>query len=464
MKRNEKHVAAARGGDAGAPLWRDILHLIEGGMSRQSLSLWIRPLRPLLVSSDTIVLEAPNTMHERIVEERYLDVLGRCARALTGTPFRICLVSAPAEPAAAAPAAARRAAAPPATVLNPDYTFESFVVGRCNRAAHAAALAAADRPGRRHNPLFITGGVGLGKTHLIQAIGARGEGRRPFIYVTSDQLMDDLMLAIENRTIARARRRLSSAGTLLVDDVHFLSGRNQVQEEFYAIFNALHERRGQIVLSSDRPPAEIPRLQQRLVSRFGGGAVIALNPPTLSTRLRILERKGARLGLALPRETLMLLASRIRTNIRRMEGALNRIAACAALSGGIPGTAEIERLLEDELLDDEGHAVTVGRIQARVAEHFGLRLSAILGKGRAGSVAHPRQLAMYLCRKLTGMAYADIGASFSGRDHSTVMHACGSVERLLRSSTDARQTANELAASVREVAPARRPRGASVAE
>lgn len=434
-------------------LWTDLLQLLEGNLGREAMSLWIAPLRPLPAPPGTLLLEVPNGLHERIVRDRYLSVIVRCARALTGATMEVGFVRSRGglEPAPAPPAPQGARGRTPVSVLNPAYTFQEFVVGSCNRAAHRAALSAADKPGAAHNPLFISGGVGLGKTHLLQAIGARVSLRPEctFAYAPSDLLMDELTEAVRNRSIARVRKRLSSFTLLLVDDVHSLAGKNQVQEEFFALFMAVREKGGQVVLSSDRPPREIPRLHRRLLSRFESGSVIELKQPALATRLLILERKARRAGMLLPRSVLMLLASEIRTNVRRMEGALNRIAARASFGDGVPEREAVDALLRNDFFGGDAQCVTTRGIQQRVAAHFQVRLGTLLGPSRSRLVVFPRQVAMYLCRRLVNSPYADIGAAFAGRDHTTVMHACAAIEELLRRNADAREMVDGLVTSIR---------------
>jgi len=433
------------------------LQLLEGSLSRDAIRLWLSPLTPLLISDDKLVLEVPNCIHERIVRQRYLDAMRRAAHALSGKTLLIDFVlvsggqTAPEPQPTRLPSMARQRKPSYLATLNPNYTFQNFVIGSCNRGPCSAALSAARKPGKKHNPLFITGGVGLGKTHLLQAIGAQtlAEGTHSFICIPSDRLMDVLMEAFKNREIASVRSRLSSVHILLIDDIHSLSGKNQIQEEFFTIFTALCQKRGQIVITSDRPPREIPRLHQRLVSRFEAGSVMQLTPPTLKTRILIIERKARLLGLALPPRIIMLLASRIRTNIRRMEGALNRIAAHATLSGSIPDEEGVEQLLQDGLFDGEEHSVTIRAIQQKVADHFQIKIGTLLGHERRGQIVFPRQIAMYLCRKLISSPYADIGAAFSGRDHTTAIHSHRTIEELLPSNTEARETVDALITAIR---------------
>lgn len=439
------------------PFWRDLLQLLEGSLSREAIGLWLNPLTPVLVSDDKLILEAPNCIHERIVRQRYLDAMRRAAHALSGKALLIDFVLVSGDqgghkpPLDRFPSIAHPQKPSCIATLNPNYTFQNFVIGSCNRAPYSAALAAARKPGRKHNPLFITGGVGLGKTHLVQAIGAHtlAEEKRSLIYIPSDRLMDILMEAFKNREIGSVRRRLSSVDILLIDDIHSLSGKNQIQEEFFSIFNELYQKKSQVVLTSDRPPRDIPRLHQRLVSRFEAGLIVRLSPPALKTRMLIIERKARLLGLTLPRGVVMLLASRIRTNIRRIEGALNRIAAHATIWGNVPDEEGVERLLQNGLFDGDEQSITIRAIQQKVADHFQIGIGVLLGHARSGRIVFPRQIAMYLCRKLISSPYADIAAAFSGRDHTTAIHSCRTIEGLLQSNTEARETVDSLITAIR---------------
>jgi len=438
------------------PFWRDLLQVLEGSLSRDAIRLWLAPLTPVLISDDKLILETPNCIHERIVRQRYLDTMRCAAHALRGKELLIdfVLVSGGQEKPEPQPNRFRSAARPrkpsPLVTLNPSYTFQNFIVGSCNRTPYSAALAAARTPGKKHNPLFITGGVGLGKTHLVQAIGAEtiAEKKRSLIYIPSDRLMDILMEAFKNREIGSVRRKLSSVDILLIDDIHSLSGKNQIQEEFFFIFNTLYQKKSQVVLTSDRPPREIPRLHQRLATRFEAGLIVQLAPPALRTRTRIIEQKAGLLGLTLPRSIVMLLASRIRTNIRRIEGALNKIAAHATIWGNVPDEEGVEQLLQDGLFDGNDQSVTIRVIQQKVADHFQIKIGTLLGHGRSERIVFPRQIAMYLCRKLISSPYADIAAAFSGRDHTTAIHSYRTIEGLLQSNTEARETVDSLITAI----------------
>ena len=433
------------------------MQLLEGSLSRDAIRLWLDPLTPVLISDGKLILEAPNCIHERIVRQRYLDAMRRAAHALSGKALLIDFVLVSGDGGEEKPGIDRlpsvqRPHKPLClATLNPSYTFQNFVIGSCNRAPHSAALAAARKPGRKHNPLFITGGVGLGKTHLIQAIGAQtlAEEKRSLIYIPSDRLMDVLMEAFKNREIGSVRRKLSSVDIFLIDDIHSLSGKNQIQEEFFTIFNALYQNKSQVVLTSDRPPRDIPHLHQRLVSRFEAGLIVQLTPPALKTRVIIIEQKARLLGLTLPRGIVMLLASRIRTNVRRIEGALNKIAAHATIWGSVPDEEGVERLLQDGLFDGDEQSINIRAIQQKVADHFQINMGILLGHERSDRIVFPRQIAMYLCRKLISSPYADIAAAFSGRDHTTAIHSCRTIEELLQDNTEARETVDSLITAIR---------------
>src|SRR6185369_10618060 len=322
-------------------------------------------------------------------------------------------------------------AAPHESLFNPTNNFESFVVGNNNNFAHAAALAVAQSPGKSYNPLFLYGGVGLGKTHLLHAIWdqvARQSERARVAYVSCEQFTNDYIDGIQNNQLARFRRKYRQTDVLLIDDIQFLAGRERIQEEFFHTFNALHENRKQLVLTCDRPAGEIQNLQQRLVSRFEWGLVTDLQPPDVEMRLAILRKKSQSLGLNVPEEILGFLATRIRSNIRRLEGALIRVASFATLTSQKLNLEIVESLLR-EILNEEGrHSITIELIQKRVAEHFDIRLADMTGRRRPENIAFPRQIAMFLARQLTQCSLNAIGEAFGGRDHGTVMHACTAVK------------------------------------
>jgi chromosomal replication initiator protein len=334
---------------------------------------------------------------------------------------------------------------PGATVpgLNPRNTFESFVVGPNNEIAHAASLAVAQAPARTYNPLFVYGGVGLGKTHLMQAIGQYVWAKKKnmkVIYVSSELFINEFIDAIQHSNLVKFRKRYRQADLLLIDDIQFLGGKERSQEEFFHTFNTLFDGHKQIVLSSDRPASEIANLEHRLVSRFEWGLTAELQPPDIETRLAILRKKAHTMQIKLRDDIFQFLASRIRTNVRRLEGALMRVASFASLSGKELTQEAIEHLLKDILQEEGRHSITIEQIQRRVAEHFDVRVADMTSKRRPASIAFPRQVAMYLARELTKASLNEIGEAFGGRDHGTVLHACKLVKKRMGEQDNIRQT------------------------
>jgi chromosomal replication initiator protein len=331
--------------------------------------------------------------------------------------------------------------------FNPRNTFDTFVVGGNNQFAHGAALAVAQAPGKSYNPLFLYGGVGLGKTHLLHAIGQHVAGHRKALrvaYVSSEKFTNEFIDAIQNNNLMRFRKRYRQTDVLLIDDIQFLSGKERIQEEFFHTFNALHEAHKQIVLTCDRPPNEIQGLEQRLVSRFEWGLSTDLQPPDVETRVAILRKKEKTMGVHLPDDVINFIAEHIRTNIRRLEGALTRVACYVALTNSAITVERTEGLLR-ELLQEEGrHTITIEAIQKRVAEHFDIRIADMTSRRRPENIAFPRQIAMYLARQLTESSLNVIGEAFGGRDHGTVLHACRLVKGRMEVDGQVRQTVSFL--------------------
>lgn len=332
-------------------------------------------------------------------------------------------------------------------IFNPHYTFDAFVVGNHNQLAHTAALAAAQGLGKSYNPLFLYGGVGLGKTHLLQAIGQELLKARPgarVAYVTTERFTNEFIDALQKRTLGPFRQKYRQTDALLMDDLQYLAGKERMQEEFFHTFNALHEGGRQIVLTCDRPAGEIRRLEPRLVSRFEWGLVARLQPPDEETRRAILRQKLDRMGVSLPAEVLEFIAQRVRNNIRRLEGALVRVTSYAALTNTPPTLQLVEGLLRDLLHEDEHHALTIEAIQKRVAECFDIGLFDMTSKRRPEKIAFPRQVAMFLARQITQSSLNTIGQAFGGRDHGTVLHACRSVKDRMEVDPQVRQIVRQL--------------------
>lgn len=331
--------------------------------------------------------------------------------------------------------------------FNPKNTFENFVVGDNNKFPHAAALAVAQAPGKSYNPLFVYGGVGLGKTHLLHAIGqyvVHHKKHAKVAYVSSEKFTNEYIDAIQNNQLVRFRKKYRQTDVLLIDDIQFLAGKERIQEEFFHTFNALHDHHKQIVLTCDRPASEIQNLEHRLVSRFEWGLVTDLQPPDVETRVAILRKKEKSMGVELPTEVLNFLAQRIRANIRRLEGALVRVASFASLTGKKVSIEIVEGLLRDVLNEEGRFTISIEVIQRRVADHFDLRLGDMTSKRRPEHIAFPRQIAMYLSRNLTDSSLNTIGEAFGGRDHGTVLHACRQVKDRMEIDASVRQAVNYL--------------------
>jgi len=445
--------------EAAAQIWSAAQKHLQTLLAPDIYSLWFEPIRASHLENDAITLEVADEFREVWLKENYQSVLEDALAVASGRRIKVCFRVA-AEPAAAPPARlvpsgrpvevrsqSARAAEVREVQFNPKNTFETFVVGSNNNFAYAAALAVAQSPGKAYNPLFLYGGVGLGKTHLLHAIGQHvlsQKAQARVAYVSCEKFTNEFIDALQNNSLMQFRRKYRSTDVLLIDDVHFLSGKERIQEEFFHTFNALHESRKQIVLTCDRPASEIQGLEQRLVSRFEWGLVADLQPPDVEMRLAILRKKAALMGAQVSEEILNFLANHIRSNIRRLEGALIRVVSFASLTGKPVTVANVEMLLR-EILHEEGRsAVTIDRIMKIVADRFDIRVSDMTSRRRPENIAFPRQVAMYLARRLTGMSYSAIGEAFGGRDHGTVLHACRLVKDRMDVDSTVRQQVYQL--------------------
>ncbi len=429
-------------------LWSQACKHLGETLSKDVFDRWIAVIEPQTLKHDTLTLSVANDFYQSWLEENYLSLIRNAILAVCGEELSIQFTvdsskrSAPAAETAAdkRPAEHGRRAATP-TVLNPKYTFESFVVGPSNSFAHAASLAVAESPARAYNPLFIYGGVGLGKTHLMQAIGqyVQSRARMSVCYTSSEAFTNDYIDALQKKALVQFRKKYRSIDVLLIDDIHFLAGKERMQEEFFHTFNALHESHKQIVLTCDRPASEIPGLEQRLVSRFEWGLVTELETPDTETRIAILRKKQEQLHLSLPDDVILYVAEHVRSNIRRLEGALIRVASYASLTGRETTVETLEYLLRDTLDQEQHEALTIETVQRTVAEYYDIRLGDMTSKQRPHSIAFPRQVAMYLCRTLTEQSLPTIGNAF-GRNHATVLHAYRLVSNKLKADPAFRQT------------------------
>ncbi len=431
-------------------LWEKLSAALKPQVSADTFKRWFAAVELIKETPDELTFRVPNNIYQFWIESNHMAALQSAIIAACGEPRTVRFFAAESdeEADAAASRTSELAAANTRSVghglaLNPRNNFESFVVGSNNQIAHAACLAVAQAPARTYNPLFIYGGVGLGKTHLMQAVGqfvwSKKKSSR-VMYLSSELFINEFIDAIQHNTLVKFRKRYRQADLLLIDDIQFLGGKERSQEEFFHTFNTLFDGHKQIVLSSDRPASEIANLEHRLVSRFEWGMTAELQPPDVETRLAILRKKAHTLQIKLNDEIFQFLANRIRTNVRRLEGALMRVASFASLSGKELTQDNIEHLLKDILMEERRQTVTIEQIQRKVAEHFDVRLADMTSKRRPASIAFPRQVAMYLARELTKSSLNEIGDAFGGRDHGTVLHACKLVKKRIKEQDNVRQT------------------------
>jgi chromosomal replication initiator protein len=435
-------------------LWNAAQEHLRSKLRPDAYDMWFAPLQASDVDGNFITLEVANEFCGIWLKDNYLSLLQDALAIAAGrrlqVKFKVNGQLPPPSPtrfAKMAEPAHERAASHGDLIFNPKNTFDTFVVGTNNNFACAAAKAVAEAPGKSYNPLFLYGGVGLGKTHLLHAIGQHVVGNRKsarVAYVSSEKFTNEYIDGIQNNKLAAFRKKYRQTDVLLIDDVQFLAGKERIQEEFFHTFNALHEAHRQIVLTCDRPASEIQGLENRLVSRFEWGLVTDLQPPDVEMRLAILKKKIQLMGVALPDDIVNFLANRIRTNIRRLEGALIRVASYASLTGKKLSIEVVESLLR-EILHEEGRfTVSIEAIQKKVAEHFDIRLADMTSKRRPENIAFPRQIAMYFSRQLTDSSLNAIGEAFGGRDHGTVLHACRLVKNRMEVDANVRQVVHYL--------------------
>nr|HID14208.1 chromosomal replication initiator protein DnaA [Anaerolineae bacterium] len=427
-------------------IWSAALGELQLQTTQATFDTWLRDSRLLKYEDGTFVIAVKNGYAKDWLEHRLLATIKRTLARLTGRTVEVKFVvwseetrqqddvpllnlptSAPASVSASSPAN-----------LNSRYTFDSFVVGPGNRLAHAASMAVAEDPADAYNPLFIYGGVGLGKTHLLHAIGhtCQAQGLR-VLYVSSEEFTNDLIEAIRSHTTDAFREKYRTADVLLVDDIQFIAGKESTQEEFFHTFNTLHGTGKQIVISSDRAPKAMVTLEERLCSRFEWGLIADIQPPDLETRIAILRSKSAACGASVPNEILVLIATRIQSNIRELEGALNQVLALSSLTHQ-PLTPEVAETALSNLLPQRSK-LTPDQIMEAVAHHFGVEVPALQGRSRSRAVARPRQIAMYLIREETGASLPQIGAVLGGRDHTTVLYGCERIADLIEEDADLRR-------------------------
>jgi len=433
----------------GTAVWKRCLDELERELSEQQLNTWIRPLQAELDGA-VLRLYAPNRFVVDWVREHFLPRIEAVAADIPETDgVSLEVGSQPARAAPAQPAggsagedlpatAPRTAGRAPEHNLNREFTFETFVEGKSNQLCRAASMQVAENPGRAYNPLFIYGGVGLGKTHLMHAVGNAMLERKPgaqVVYLHSERFVADMVKALQRNAINAFKHYYRSLDGLLIDDIQFFARKERSQEEFFHTFNALLEGDQQVILTCDRYPKEVDGLEERLKSRFGWGLTVAIEPPELETRVAILHRKAEQAGVDLPDEVAFFIAKRIRSNVRELEGALRRVVANAHFTGRAITLEFAHEALRD-LISMQDKLITVENIQKTVAEYYKVRVADLLSKRRSRSIARPRQLAMVVAKELTSHSLPEIGDAFGGRDHTTVLHACRKIAELRE--TDAR--------------------------
>ena len=446
-------------------LWSEISGRLRGALNETTYSTWFGEVGGLDLAGETLVLAVPNEFTRDWIEGHFRGLIGAAVRDILGRERPLELRVAEPEqaaaaglvetPAAPAPIVQRIPSRPESGGFNAKYTFDSFVIGSSNRFAHAAALAVAEAPAQAYNPLFIYGGTGLGKTHLLQAIAqyvSEHSAELSVCYVTSETFVNDFINSLRDKRIEGFKQRYRAYDVLLIDDVQFFEHKERVQEEFFHTFNSLHEAGRQIVMSSDRPPRDIETLEDRLRSRFEWGLITDIQPPDLETRIAILRRKVKYDGIDVSDgEVLTHIAGRVTTNIRELEGALTRVVAFASLTGRRMDVELAQDVLRDVFPQGEPAVVSIERIQELVCDRFGVTLSELKSERRSQTIVYPRQVAMYLSRELTDSSLPKIGKHFGGRDHTTVIHATSKIARMIKEDRSVYNLVQELTARVKQV-------------
>jgi chromosomal replication initiator protein len=447
-------------------LWEDVLSAIKPQMNDESYELWLKPVVPVSLETGHLVVQVPNLFFSNWMHDHYQSQIEKLLQDRLGEPvtlsFQIVERHEPAMPSRPAPGAGAPARVPLAQPLldnhlNSRYMFDTFVVGHSNRFAQAASQAVAKDPGKAYNPLFLYGGVGLGKTHLMHAIGhhmLKTNPRARVLYTTSEKFINEFIDSLRFEKMAQFRQKYRNLDCLLIDDIQFLVDKESSQEEFFYTFNTLYDSRKQIVISSDRPPKEIPTLQERLITRFEWGVVADIQAPDLETRIAILRAKAEAERLYVPEDVILFLASHVRSNIRELEGSLIRVVAHASLTA-VPLTVDsANETLRDLIAREEASKpVSLERIQEVVARHYHVDIQDMKSRRRTDAIAFPRQIAMYLVRELTDFSTTHNGDAFGGKDHTTVMHATNKIKARLESDPFFAALINKITQEIRSGQP-----------
>ena len=442
-------------------VWDKAKDLIKSKVNPQTFETWFKPAKGMDISKGILTIEVPNSFFKDWLLDHHLELIKASLKEISGDNLALEFnysarepmpqISDTAPPVAAVKVSEKKHDTLTYLGLNPAYTFDNFVVGPNNRFVHAAALAVSESPAKAYNPLFIYGKVGLGKTHLMHAIAhciAAKNQNVKIVYITSEQFTNQLISSIQNESTGKFRARYRHVDVLLIDDIHFIAGKESTQEEFFNTFNALHDAHKQIVLSSDRPPKEISKLEERLVSRFEWGLIADIQPPPFETRAAILKKKVERESVAISDDVILYIAEKIKSNIRELEGALKRVVANAVLLKQNV-TLDLARSILKDMVKEKESRIVADSIFDGVANYFSVRISDIKGRGRTKQIVLPRQIAMYLIRKLTDHSLPEIGELCGGRDHTTILHACDSIESDMKKDAKIKDLVNKLMGEIR---------------
>lgn len=423
-------------------LWEHALKLIKTELTPASFNAFFKPIDPLKIKDRTILVSVPNDFTKGILEARYMNLIEESINQISSIKYKIKFILDEDELRDYEEENKTKVEIPTYSNLNSKYTFDTFVIGNSNRFAHAACVAVAEAPAKAYNPLFLYGGVGLGKTHLMQAIGhhiLEHTKKAKVVYVSSEKFTNELINSIKDDRNEEFRNKYRNIDVLLIDDIQFIAGKERTQEEFFHTFNALHEASKQIIISSDRPPKEIPTLEDRLRSRFEMGLITDIQAPDFETRMAILRKKAQMENIIVPNEVVSYIAKNIKSNIRELEGALTRIVAYSSLTNREITLDLANEALKDIISSSRPLEITVKVIKEKVAEYFTIKMEDFSSKKRTRAIAHPRQIAMYLCRELTDLSLPKIGEEFGGRDHTTVIHAHEKVSNDIKTNSDIKE-------------------------
>jgi chromosomal replication initiator protein len=426
-------------------IWNRVEELLDGELTKISLDTWIRTVKPLHIENDVFTLEAPSEFNRDILKSRYIPLITNAVKTVTNKVYEIEVIIRDSNNAADEPNLEEKN--PHSSLLNPKYTFDTFVRGSGNQFAHAGAVAVAEFPAKKYNPYFIYGGVGLGKTHLMHAIGhyvLEQNSSARVLYVTSEKFTNELINSIKDVKNEEFRNKYRNIDVLLIDDIQFLVGKERTQEEFFHTFNALYEAQKQIVISSDKAPKEFNTLEERLRSRFEWGLIADIQAPDIETRIAILKKKAQMDKIVVSDDVIFYIADNILSNIRELEGALNRVIAFSSLTNR-PITLELtQECLKQLISNSNNREINPNTIMKTVGRYFDINPDLLTGSKRSRDITYPRQIAMFLCRELTDLSLPKIGQAFGGKDHTTVLHACEKVQEEIQRNSETRRAISEM--------------------